>query len=170
MDPEELSLDPGAAATPSPSVEPKPEARLSPQLEDEESSNTASSMFPGQGAPSSGKVSYRGFFAASGAVDPGSAHHWVLPSPDKSLSSSQQTFFGLQPTYTGSPSPSHVYEDTRSQQHQQAELLGINIDNLPLKQPPSYPSCAGAVVTSLPGKTIQNSTTPSLQTAMEFIF
>lgn len=117
-------------------------------------------MFPGH--EHQGKISYRGVFTTTGASpltisssqlpglspspSPGGINHWLLPSPDKTLFPPIFGLLGHQQPGQGSPqgyhstgSPSGHYDD-RSQQQ---ELLGLGLDNLALKQPPSYSSCSG---------------------------
>jgi len=116
-------------------------------------------MFPGHDHQ---KISYRGVFTTTGASpltitssqlpglspthSPSGINPWLLPSPDKTLFPPIFGLLGHQNSGQSSPqgypstgSPSQQYDD-RSQ-HQ--ELLGLGLDNISLKQPPSYTSCSG---------------------------
>ncbi|XP_067003432.2 E3 SUMO-protein ligase EGR2 isoform X2 [Anabrus simplex] len=177
LEPEELAASPSCHSPVAAEAEggeslacPKHETSIcSSPGDNDDSSNTSSiGMYPGPqhtgtSSAGAGKISYRGIFATSGtpvsmgpstglvtsaSQSPSAATQWMLPSPDKPL---LQPFFGLQqpqgsyPTSSASPVTGHY--DDRQQQQQQTELLGISIDNLALKQPPTYPSCSGGVTT-----------------------
>lgn len=145
-------------------LQPKLETQHSPVFDEEEVSSTSSiSMFPGSGPHHSGKISYRGVFTTavpspapqgnSGMASPSSSsnvNHWLLPSPDKNIF---PPIFGLlqqqqsqsphqqYPSASGSPASAPHYDDRTQQPH--VEFLGLSIEtcsgNLSLKQPPSYP-------------------------------
>ncbi|KAK6621570.1 hypothetical protein RUM44_001377 [Polyplax serrata] len=162
------SISPQGINPPEPSATPveitslKAEPSLCSSPTGEDSCSNSSTMFPGHDSQGQqGKISYRGVFTTTGASPltitsgqlpglspsptPGGINHWLLPSPDKTLFPPIFGLLGQQQPGQGSPqqyhttgSPSGHYDD-RSQQH---ELLGLGLDNLALKQPPSYSSCS----------------------------
>lgn len=162
------SLSPQGINPPEPSATPveitslKPEPSLCSSPTAEDSCSNSSTMFPGHDSQGQqGKISYRGVFTTTGASPlsissgqlpglspsptPGGINHWLLPSPDKTLFPPIFGLLGQQQPGQSSPqqyhstgSPSAHYDD-RSQQH---ELLGLGLENLGIKQPPSYPSCS----------------------------
>lgn len=168
------SLSPQGINPPEPSATPveiaslKPEPSLCSSPTAEDSCSNSSTMFPGHDSQTQqGKISYRGVFTATGASPlsisssqlPGLSpsptqagiNHWLLPSPDKTIFPPIFGLFGQQQPGQSSPqqyhsagSPSGHFDD-RSQQH---ELLGLGLDNLALKHPPSYSSCSAPTSSS----------------------